>query len=81
MPVLDIERFFILDCNHVVVGNPNGYRTCAAALRQQDMKGSKAYNAIWLAYEARKADYVAKGVPEAERRNNVSSIKLLEVSA
>lgn len=80
MPVLDIERFFILDCNHVVVGNPNGYQTCAAAVRQQDMKGSKAYNAIWLAYEARKADYVAKGVPEHEQRRNISSIKLLETA-
>ena len=42
--------YFIFDCNGVKVGNTKGYHTFKGAERQQNMVGSPAYNAIWIAY-------------------------------
>jgi hypothetical protein len=48
------NRFYIYDCNGGIVGNPKGYPTIKGAIRQQNMPGSKAYNAIWKSYYNRK---------------------------
>ena len=48
------DRFYIYDCNGEIVGNPKGYPTIKGAIRQQNMPGSKAYNALWKAYYNRK---------------------------
>ena len=45
--------YFIFDCNGKVVGNPKGYATFKGAYRQQNLKGSPAYNAIWAAFNAK----------------------------
>jgi hypothetical protein len=45
-----IERFFILDCNGRIVGNPLGYATIRGAMREEKRKGSPAWNAIWSAF-------------------------------
>lgn len=45
--------FYIFDCNGRIVGNPKGYRDIKQAIKQKNLKGSKAYNAIWEAYDAR----------------------------
>lgn len=45
--------FYIFDCNGRIVGNPKGYRDIRQATKQQNMKGSPAYRAIWQAYDAR----------------------------
>ena len=42
--------FFIRDCNNKIVGNHKGYKTIEQALRQQDMRTSKAYRQIWHAF-------------------------------
>lgn len=47
------DRFFIRDCNSTIVGNPKGYRTMRGAVREQNRPGSKAFRAIWEAYDAR----------------------------
>jgi hypothetical protein len=46
--------FYIFDCNGRIVGNPRGYRDIRQATKQQNLKGSPAYRAIWQAYDARK---------------------------
>lgn len=52
-----MDRVFIFDCTGEIVGNPNGYRTMKGAIRQAHIKGSKAYRAIWRAYnEAKRLD-------------------------
>lgn len=43
-------RYFILDCNGEIIGNPNGYRTFIGAERQQNGKLSAL---IWERYNAR----------------------------
>lgn len=45
-----MKLYFILDCKGNIVGNPKGYRTIRGAIREQDKKGSKAYQSIWRAY-------------------------------
>jgi len=42
--------FYIFDCNGTIVGNPKGYRDIKQATKQANMKGSKAYTAIWNAF-------------------------------
>ena len=42
--------YFIRDCNNKIVGNQKGYKTIHAALKQQNMKTSKAYAQIWYAF-------------------------------
>jgi len=42
--------YFIFDCQGNIVGNPKGYRTTTKAVTQQNMHGSAANTAIWLAY-------------------------------
>jgi hypothetical protein len=50
-----IERFFILDCNEKIVGNPLGYATIRGAIRESERQGSPAYRAIWAAFESARA--------------------------
>lgn len=50
-----IERFFILDCNEKIVGNPLGYATIRGAIREEKRRGSPAFCAIWAAFEAARA--------------------------
>ena len=50
-----IERFFILDCNEKIVGNPLGYATIRGAIREEKRKGSPAYRAIWAAFDTARA--------------------------
>lgn len=45
--------FYIFNCDGNIVGNPRGYRDIRQAIKQQNMKGSRAYNAIWEAFDAR----------------------------
>lgn len=51
--VISSMPFFIRDCNGVIVGNPKGYTSHYQADKQANIKGSKAYNAIWNAYHAK----------------------------
>ena len=48
------NRYFIRDCNGKIVGNVKGYATIKGATTQQNKRGSKAYNAIWKAYDENK---------------------------
>lgn len=47
--------FFIFDCYGQIVGNPDGYRTAKGATRQAELKGSRAFRAIWQRYYEAKA--------------------------
>ena len=49
------QRFFIRDCTDTIVGNPKGYPTFKGANIQANKPGSKAYNAIWAAYDKAKS--------------------------
>lgn len=63
--------YFILDCFGNIVGNPKGYRTIKGANREQNRRGSKAFNAIWPAfYEARKANPEHKLIARIEARGD-----------
>lgn len=68
--------FFIRDCNDTIVGNPKGYATMRGATAQQKNPRSKAYRAIWTAYDARAVSYDNNRTPLEERRRNICSIRL-----
>lgn len=68
--------FFIYDCNHSIVGNPNGYKTMAAAQSQANNPKSRAYKGIWAAYDERQFNYEKTCMPIPLMRRNISSIKL-----
>lgn len=42
--------YFIFDCNGMIIGNPNGYKTMGSALTQQNRLGSKVSNAMFTAW-------------------------------
>lgn len=48
------DRYFIRDCKDNIVGNPKGYPTFRGADIQANSVGSKAYEAIWTAYDEAK---------------------------
>lgn len=50
-----MDRFFILDCNEKIAGNPLGYATIRGAIRESERKGSPAFRAIWSAFDAAQA--------------------------
>lgn len=56
--IMQDKRFFIRDCNDVIIDNPKGYRTYKGAHRQITMRGSKINDAIWNTFYMRsnKAD-------------------------
>lgn len=70
--------FFIFDCNGQIVGNPNGYKTMAAAQGQYTRRKSAAYRGIWGAYDARTEWYEKSHCPMYFRRRNIMEIKLVE---
>jgi hypothetical protein len=45
------KRYYILDCNDEVVGNPKGYRTFIGAERQQN---TTLNDLLWERYKQRK---------------------------
>ena len=61
--------YFIFDCFHNIVGNPNGYRTFKGAQTQRFKEGSPASNAIYSAFLQ---SY------KLESNNLVSEIKYIE---
>ena len=46
--------FKLYDCNGKIVGNSDGYKSVKQACRVANNKRTKAYNAIWAAFYARK---------------------------
>lgn len=61
--------YFIFDCFHNIVGNPNGYHTFKGARIQQNKAGSVAFNAIYSAFDR---SY------KRESNNLISEIKYIE---
>lgn len=48
------QSYFIFDCNDQIVGNLKGYPTFKGANIQANKPESKAFNAIWSAYDQAK---------------------------
>jgi len=49
---INLNHFYILDCNDKIIGNPNGYRTIRGASAQTHNKKSKVYKTIWANFDA-----------------------------
>ena len=50
-----MDRFFILNCEGHIVGNPQGYATIRGAIRESERKGSPAFRAIWQSFDSKRA--------------------------
>ena len=47
---MENNRFYIRDCNGVVVGNPKGYRTMRGAMQQASSRYSPVFRVLWRTY-------------------------------
>lgn len=71
-----MDKYFIYDCNGVVVGNVKGYPTYRGAERQAEQGTAKAHKAIWEAFYAKEGSLDAHGYPKQDRL--IYEIKLVK---